>query len=115
MPATHLVRYEHVQIEVKAQGQGALIVLLPSLGRDGEDFGVLADALACRGFRVLRPTPRGIGGSSGPDTNITLHTYARDIAQVIAHEASGPAVPRSPRHLAPRTAAAQSAPLVLAL
>lgn len=92
MHVTHLVRYENVQIEVKAQGQGAPIVLLPSLGRDGEDFGVLAGALACRGFRVLRPTPRGIGVSRGPDTPISLHTYARDIAQVIAHEASGPAV-----------------------
>ncbi len=92
MQSTHLVRYENVQIEVQAQGQGTPVVLLPSLGRDGEDFGVLAGALAARGFRALSPTPRGIGGSHGPETGISLHTYARDVAEVIAHEACGPAV-----------------------
>lgn len=92
MHATHLVQYQDVQIEVKAQGQGALIVLLPSLGRDCEDFDVLAGEFASRGYRALRPTPRGIGGSRGPSNHLSLHTYAQDIAQVIAHEASGPAV-----------------------
>ena len=92
MYSTHLVHYENVQIEVKAEGQGVLIVLIPSLGRDCEDFELLAGEFASRGYRALRPTPRGIGGSVGPSNNISLHTYANDIAAVIAHEASGPAV-----------------------
>ena len=92
MHSTHLVQYENVKIEVKAQGQGALVVLLPSLGRDCEDFEILVAELAAKGYRALCPTPRGVGGSQGPDTNISLHTYAQDIAQVSAHAANGPAV-----------------------
>ena len=68
------------------------IVLLPSLGRDSEDFGVLADMLATRGFTVLRPQPRGILGSQGPLTGITQHAFAADIAAVIRHLGGGRAV-----------------------
>jgi pimeloyl-ACP methyl ester carboxylesterase len=46
---------------VLAQGQGPLIVLLPSLGRGATDFDPIADRLADAAFRVLRPEPRGIG------------------------------------------------------
>jgi hypothetical protein len=34
----HLVRYADVQIEVVTEGEGPLIVLLPSLGRDSDDY-----------------------------------------------------------------------------
>lgn len=88
----HCVRHGPVQIEVLAQGHGPLIVLLPSLGRSADDFDALADAFVHHGLRVLRPAPRGIAGSSGPMTGISLHHLADDIAQVIAHEASGPAI-----------------------
>jgi pimeloyl-ACP methyl ester carboxylesterase len=85
---TLLVRND-TQIEVLAQGQGPLIVLLPSLGRGASDF----DAIAARltGFRVLRPEPRGIGQSRGPMSGIDLHTYAADIAAVIENERGDPA------------------------
>jgi pimeloyl-ACP methyl ester carboxylesterase len=78
------------QIEVLAQGQGRLIVLLPSLGRGAADFDLIADRLAEAGFRVLRPQPRGIGASHGPMTGIDLHTYAADVAAVIEQD-HGPA------------------------
>jgi pimeloyl-ACP methyl ester carboxylesterase len=82
-----------VRIEVLAQGngQGRVIVLLPSLGRGASDFDAVAERLAGAGYRVLRPQPRGIGRSRGPLTGIDLHDWAADVAAVIAHEGQGPA------------------------
>ena len=87
-----VLRRDDVRIEVIAEGRGPLLVLLPSLGRDSEEFDPVAEALAAGGLRVLRPQPRGYGRSSGPMTNITLHDYARDVAAVIEHENTGPAI-----------------------
>lgn len=87
-----VVQYDNVAIEVIEEGRGPLVVLLPSLGRDSEEFDPLAGALAAAGFRVVRPQPRGFGRSTGPVQNITLHDLARDVAQVIEHENDGPAV-----------------------
>jgi pimeloyl-ACP methyl ester carboxylesterase len=81
-----------VHIEVIAQGQGPVLVILPSLGRGAEDYNVVATMLARDGFRVLRPQPRGIGMSTGPMTGLTLHDFAADIAAVIEHERKGPAL-----------------------
>lgn len=81
-----------VHIEVIAQGAGQVIVILPSLGRGAEDYGVVADLLVREGYRVLRPQPRGIGASTGPMANLTLHDFAADIAAVIEHEGKGPAI-----------------------
>jgi pimeloyl-ACP methyl ester carboxylesterase len=88
----YLVRYADVQIEVVAEGEGQLIVFLPSLGRDSDDYDQATSELARRGYRVVRPVPRGIGQSHGPSGGITLRDYARDVAKVIEHEARGPAV-----------------------
>jgi pimeloyl-ACP methyl ester carboxylesterase len=82
---------DDVRIEVWAQGQGPLVVLLPSLGRGAADFNPIAARLAAAGYRVLRPQPRGIGDSTGPPAEIDLHDCAADIAVVIAHEGNGPA------------------------
>ncbi len=73
------------RIDVIVEGAGPLIVLLPSRGRDSEDYGEVAQGLARAGFRVLRPQPRGIGQSSGPLRGLTLRDVARDVAAVIAH------------------------------
>jgi pimeloyl-ACP methyl ester carboxylesterase len=86
-----LVRAD-VHIEVIAQGTGPVIVILPSLGRGAEDYDVVAAQLAADGFRVLRPQPRGIGASTGPMANLSLHDYAADVATVIEHEGKGPVV-----------------------
>ncbi|HXC31588.1 MAG TPA: alpha/beta hydrolase [Verrucomicrobiae bacterium] len=79
-------------IEVIAQGAGPVLVILPSLGRGAEDYEVVAKVLAEERFRVLRPQPRGVGRSAGPMSGQTLHDLAADIAAVIEHEKSGPAV-----------------------
>ena len=87
-----VLRRDAVRIEVIAEGRGPLLVLLPSLGRDSEEFDPVAEQLAAAGLRVLRPQPRGYGRSTGPMANITLHDYARDVAAVIEHENAGRAI-----------------------
>jgi len=79
-------------IEVLDQGTGPALVLLPSRGRGAEDFDVLADRFVQAGYRVLRPQPRGIGGSTGPMSGITLHDLAEDQAAVIRNVARQPVV-----------------------
>ncbi|MBV8839021.1 MAG: alpha/beta hydrolase [Alphaproteobacteria bacterium] len=87
-----LVTYDNVQIDTIAEGKGPLIVLLPSRGRDSEDYDAVAAGLAREGFRVLRPQPRGMLASKGPLKDISLHDLARDVATVIERENAGPAV-----------------------
>ena len=89
---TELVCYGDIQVEVVAEGLGPAIVLLPSLARDSDDYDQVAEELIAFGFRVLRPKPRGIGRSTGPMANITLHDLARDIAEVIRKLGAGRAV-----------------------
>jgi pimeloyl-ACP methyl ester carboxylesterase len=81
-----------VAIDTIVEGAGPAIVLLPSLGRDSEDYGEVATGLAGSGFKVLRPQPRGLGASRGPMTGITLRDLAADVAGVIAAQADGPAI-----------------------
>jgi pimeloyl-ACP methyl ester carboxylesterase len=80
-----LVHYADVQIDVITEGAGPLVILLPSRGRDSEDYDEVAHGIAQQGFRVLRPQPRGIGKSTGPMRGITLHDLGNDIAAVIKH------------------------------
>jgi pimeloyl-ACP methyl ester carboxylesterase len=89
---TELIRYGDVQVEVVLDGAGPAVVLLPSLARDSDDYDAVAEGLAAAGFLVLRPKPRGIGRSSGPMTNITLHDLARDIAETVEKLGGGRAV-----------------------
>lgn len=87
-----LVRYGGITIETIVEGRGPAVVLLPSLARDSEDYDAVAEMLATRGLRVLRPQPRGLGKSSGPLDRITLHDFARDVAEVIRQLGGGRAV-----------------------
>jgi len=87
-----IVRYDNVEIDLIAEGRGPLIVMLPSRGRDSEDFDDVASRLAQAGYRVLRPQPRGAGSSTGPLEGIRMQDLARDVAHVIARENAGPAV-----------------------
>ena len=88
---SHLVEAGDARIEAIAEGEGPLVVVLPSRGRGAEDYDGLARELAASGYRVLRPQPRGIGRSRGSLEGLTLHDLARDVAAVIARE-GGPAV-----------------------
>jgi pimeloyl-ACP methyl ester carboxylesterase len=90
-PRRSMIARGDVRIEVLAQGEGNVIVLLPSLGRGAGDFDAVAERLAGAGYRVLRPQPRGIGGSRGPLAGIDLHDCAADVAAVVAQDNNGPA------------------------
>jgi pimeloyl-ACP methyl ester carboxylesterase len=81
-----VIHRDNVAIETIVEGTGPAIVLLPSLGRDSEEFDPVAERLAAAGFRVLRPQPRGYDRSVGPMTNVTLHDFARDVAAVIQYD-----------------------------
>jgi pimeloyl-ACP methyl ester carboxylesterase len=89
---SELVRYGKVQIEVIVEGEGPAVVLLPSLARDSDDYDPVAEGLMVAGFRVLRPKPRGVGCSTGATGGITLHDFARDVAEVIRVHGDGRAV-----------------------
>jgi pimeloyl-ACP methyl ester carboxylesterase len=89
---TSIVENGEARILVRRQGQGRLVVLLPSQARDSEDYDDVARGLESAGYLVLRPQPRGIGNSTGPLDGITLRDLAQDIAKVIEAEASGQAV-----------------------
>ena len=88
-----LLQAGNAQIEVLIDGDsGPSIVLLPSSQRDSLDFKDLAQRLADAGFRVLRPQPRGMGRSSEPLPDMTLHTLAADVAWVIERLGGGQAI-----------------------
>ncbi|MCR0984462.1 alpha/beta fold hydrolase [Roseomonas populi] len=99
MPGMLAAMMEHGTLELPSgrlallrEGSGPVIVLLPSLGRGQEDFDDLAPRLAAAGFRVLRPEPRGIGGSAPLPPGATLHDMAADVAAAIEAEGGGPAI-----------------------
>ncbi len=92
IPTVSFVRVGKVNLCVRAQGGGPLVVLLPSQARDSDDYDAVAEGLANAGARVLRPQPRGIGASTGPLHHITLRDLAEDVAHVIRAENAGPAV-----------------------
>jgi pimeloyl-ACP methyl ester carboxylesterase len=89
------VAYDDVSIDTILDEPGSdtadCLVLLPSSSRDSEDFDEISEMFAEAGFRVLRPQPRGMCGSSGPMDGLTLHDYARDVAVVIERLAGGSA------------------------
>jgi pimeloyl-ACP methyl ester carboxylesterase len=87
--ATELVVTRDATIEILAQGEGPVLVVLPSYGRDGiADFDRFADLIACSGMRILRPQPRGIGRSKG-GMRASLQEMADDIAEVIRQAGAG--------------------------
>lgn len=74
-------------------GEGPPLVVLPSYGRDGlHDFDRFTDLLVEADWRVLRPQPRGVAGSTGPMTEVDLKLLAEDVAHVVRQLASDRAV-----------------------
>ena len=79
------------KIEYFVDGDGPVVVMIPSFGRGAQDFEILAAALVQAGYRAVRPQPRGIGGSTGPEDGVSIHDLAADVAAVI-RDIGGPAV-----------------------
>jgi len=80
------VKNAEATIGYSVRGTGPLVVVLASTGRGTAEFGVLADRLAERGYRVALPEPRGIAPSQGPMKDVTFHDFANDFAAVIKGE-----------------------------
>jgi pimeloyl-ACP methyl ester carboxylesterase len=88
-----IIRHGAISVEVIINGSsGRSVVLIPSWGRDSEEFGELADHVARAGFRVLRPVPRGAGASNGPVDGVSMYDLAGDIVAVLEQDGHGPAV-----------------------
>jgi pimeloyl-ACP methyl ester carboxylesterase len=97
MAGTHrtsaLVRGDNVTIETIIDGEGPTFVILPSYGRDsGVDYDPFVAPLVRAGWKVLRPQPRGIAGSKGPMTDVSLHDLADDVARCVRRLGDGAAV-----------------------
>lgn len=85
------VRVGVATLSVEMCGAGETVVLLPSWARGAQDFAGLMETLAASGFRAIAVNPRGIGGSTGPLTGITLHDFAADVAGLLETLDAAPA------------------------
>jgi pimeloyl-ACP methyl ester carboxylesterase len=65
-------------IEISRWGSGEIIVI-PGLGASASYFDFLGPELAARGFQPIAMNPRGIRGSSGELSRLTLADYAADV------------------------------------
>lgn len=80
-------------IEYFANGDGPVVVLMASAGREVSDFNELVTTLVANGFRTIAIEAPGIGGSALPDKPVSLRDLAADIDTVLAREnVSGPVV-----------------------
>ncbi len=87
------VSKDGVEIETYVDGAGPAFVILPSYGRDGgEDYDDITARVVEAGWKVLRPQPRGVAGSMGPMTGLTMRDLANDVALSIRGFGDGPAV-----------------------
>ncbi|MEE3330042.1 MAG: alpha/beta fold hydrolase [Myxococcota bacterium] len=69
-----------------AQGAAAPVVLVASYARSAADFNELVEALNAAGHPTYAVETRGVRDSTLPSVNVTLHTFASDIAAVLQAE-----------------------------
>lgn len=67
-----------LEVTVDGPDGGAPLILMPSSQRDASDYDDCVAVFAAAGYRVLRPWPRGMGGSNGPIAHMTLLTLVDD-------------------------------------
>ena len=77
------------EIAVRTIGRGRPVLMIPSLGRGAPDFNDVAERMARKGWMVILPDPRGIGGSTGPKP-ASLFDLAQDVASVVETLCDGP-------------------------
>ena len=85
------IRVDDATIECFVAGSGEPIVMLPAAGLEAGYLADLGRRLADAGFRTVAINVRGTGASAGTLTDITLHTFAADVAGVIEGVADGSA------------------------
>lgn len=72
-----------MKIEIRDEGEGDPIVLIPSWARDISDFDYLSARLIENGFRCISVNPRQVGCSTGPTDGMTLFNWAEDVVGVL--------------------------------
>ena len=78
-----MVKLQDAEIEYFSQGSGDAVVMLPGGSLNVVYMENLADAIAESGFKAVRVNPRRAGKSTGSDENVTMHTFADDVAGVV--------------------------------
>lgn len=73
-------------IEYFVNGEGPVVVLMASLGREVSDFNELVAALVEAGYRTIAIEAPGIGGSTLPQDGMSLRDLAGDIETVLNKE-----------------------------
>ena len=71
-------------VQTAVDKTGRLDVLFNNAGgRGAADFDFLAKELNTAGWRTVSINPRGAGNSKGSLEDVTLHTYAEDVSEII--------------------------------
>lgn len=79
------------RLEVKVEGSGPPVLMIPSLGRGPADFDSLSAALVAANFTSIRYAPRWFAPSDGPEA-ATLNDLGKDAAAVAAAACPGQSV-----------------------
>jgi pimeloyl-ACP methyl ester carboxylesterase len=82
-------RPRRVTLEVRVEGAGPDVVLVPSAMRGAADFAALQAALTAAGYRSIALNPRRAGNSTGAIDGITLRDLADDVALVVTEVGNG--------------------------
>ena len=79
-----------IHLTADVTGEGRLVVCHPGFGRWGRDFEPVRGALLAAGRRVALFDPRGVGESTGPLDDLTMHDLAADLLRVARQLAAPP-------------------------
>jgi pimeloyl-ACP methyl ester carboxylesterase len=79
-----------IHLTADVSGEGPLIVCHPGFGRWGRDFESVRNVLLTAGRRVALFDPRGVGESTGPLDDLTMHDLAADLLRVARQLAAPP-------------------------
>jgi len=84
-PALRRVATNGIELEIREQGAGPLVLLLHGFPESGHSFRHQMPALAAAGFRAVAPNQRGYGRSDRPDAIDAYDqvTLAADVAGLI--------------------------------
>ncbi|WP_422775655.1 alpha/beta fold hydrolase [Pseudomonas mediterranea] len=90
--STSMVEVNGGKLDVLVEGSGPTVLMIPSYGRGRQDFDQLAGRLVASGYRVIRPEPRGVNGSTNSKPDFGLPDMADDVAAVLRWAGGEPSV-----------------------
>ena len=79
-----------IHLTADVSGEGPLVVCHPGFGRWGRDFESVRSVLLTAGRRVALFDPRGVGESTGPLDDLTMHDLATDVLRVARQLGTAP-------------------------